>query len=655
MSRPRKSRLLDGLNEPQADAVSTMSGPLLVLAGAGTGKTRVVTFRIANLIANGTKPERILGVTFTNKASKEMQERIGSLIGKKLKTMPLISTFHSHCVKVLRRHIDQLGYPTTFAIYDRGDQEGVARSVLRDLKVPGAQLRPGDLLYLIGNWKNKSIGPERAAAVAETDKEHLGAMGYRRYQQALKTSGSVDFDDLLVLAERLFAEFPKVRRQEAALFDHLLVDEYQDTNGTQYRIVKALAGGHRNLCVVGDDDQSIYGWRGAEVEHILKFKRDWPEAKMVQLVDNYRSTNAILTLANRVIAYNSSRYDKVLQAARAGGEQPSIQQYKDETQEAEQIVADIRRRTTDPAIEPRDIAILFRTNEQPRAFELELRKAKVPYVLIGGQSFYDRKEIRDILAYLKTIAQPIDEVSLLRIFNTPARGISKRTVEILMEAAVSKGMPIWDVLPHIDNIPGIKPKAAAAIKQFRGLITHFQNEFQPGALADATTDLITKIDYRSELTRQYENPSDVDSRWDAIEEVVNALSLFEKKKKKKSTLKGFLDDTALAGREQNEDKEKQLKQNAVTLITMHAAKGLEFPQVYMVGMEEGLLPHHRSIKAEGTAIEEERRLCYVGITRAMDRLTFSMALTRMKWGKPRDTEPSRFLFEVTGKADNPNA
>ena len=644
-----------GLNPAQQEAVNTLRGPLLVLAGAGSGKTRVVTFRVANLIRHGIQPERILAVTFTNKAAAEMQERIGGLLGKQA-GKPQISTFHSHCVRVLRRHITRLGYPQRFAIYDRGDQESLARSVLRDIRVPGELLRPGDLIHQISHWKTHSLRPADASQLARTDKEHLAAMGYRRYQKSLQQAGAVDFDDLLLCTEELFRRFPDVRKAEAERFDHLLVDEYQDTNGTQYRIVKALAADHRNLCVVGDDDQSIYGWRGAEVKHILQFNRDWPEAKVVRLEWNYRSTEAILDAANKLIVFNKHRHDKVLRAARAGGEKPRILQFNNETDEAREGVADIRRRIEHDQLEPRDFAILFRTNEQPRAFETELRKAKLPYVILGSQSFFDRKEVKDILAYLRVLAMPQDEVSVLRIVNTPPRGISGKTVESLRKEAVSAGKPVWDVLLRSASIGGLPAPAAAAIQRFVALIENFRRELAAGKrLAEGVQRLIGEIGYEAEIKRQYPDPNEQQSRWAAVEEVVNALAAYEKTQKK-PTLAGFLDEVTLGEREFGDDKEKQLAKNAIALMTLHSAKGLEFPHVYMVGMEEGILPHHRTLKGEGgDDVDEERRLCYVGITRAQERLTLSLPLTRMKWGKPRDTIPSRFLYEIIGQADKPHA
>jgi DNA helicase-2/ATP-dependent DNA helicase PcrA len=645
------------LNPAQREAVRTLRGPLLVLAGAGTGKTRVVTYRIAELIRRGTPPPRILAVTFTNKAAAEMQGRAQSLLGRRNREKPQISTFHSLCVRILRRRIESLGYPAAFAIYDRSDQETLARQALREIRVPGEALRPGDLLFHIGRWKTHSVDTDQAAALAASDKEHLAAMGYRRYQRALKASGAVDFDDLLNLTEEVFRRSAEIRRAEAGRFDHLLIDEYQDTNAVQYRIVKSLAAGHRNLCVVGDDDQSIYGFRGAEVAHILRFQEDWPDAKIVRLEDNYRSTDEILRLANTLIAFNQKRHQKVLRAARPGGEKPVIVQAQDENDEAARVVADIRSRLERAGVQPRDFAILFRTNEQPRAFEMELRKARVPYVLIGGQSFYDRKEVRDITAYLKVLVNPRDEVSLLRIINTPARGISQSTVAALLPRAVEAGRPLWDILDNAAGFDGVSPAAADAIKRFCQLIeSHRARLCDEPALA-VVSQLIQSIAYRDEIARISKDPDEEQSRWQAVEEVINALAAFERRAQQPG-LREFLDEITLSGREEDRDKESQLARNAIALLTLHSAKGLEFPQVYLVGMEEGLLPHHKSIKADAadaSAIDEERRLCYVGVTRAQDRLTLTLALSRMKWGKPRPTTPSRFLYELTGQAENPRA
>jgi len=645
------------LNPPQRAAVTTLSGPLLVLAGAGTGKTRVITYRIAALIKSGIKPARILAVTFTNKAAKEMKERamtlLGSRRGKRGDTGPEISTFHSLCVRVLRRHADKLGYPKEFSIYDRGDQESVARSALRDIRVGHEKLRPGDLIHAISGWKGSSVDPRAAEETAEDDKKQLAAMAYRRYQEHLRSSGAMDFDDLLLKTEELFERFPEVRFAEATRFDHLLIDEYQDTNGLQYRIVRALAERHRNLCVVGDDDQSIYGWRGAEVTHILSFQRDWPEAKVVRLEDNYRSRAPILGLANTLIAHNSTRHDKVLRPSRQGGELPRFIRFEDESSEAESVVREIKQRI-DPEredrVSPSDIAILFRTNEQPRAFELELRRERVPYQLVGGLSFYDRKEVRDVLAYLKVLANPADEVSLLRVLNTPPRGIGASTVEALLSSAVAAGQPLWSLLPHADTLDGVPDYAAQRVDAFRRMIDAFRARLGSSPLAPLVSELVATVNYKAEIERVYKNPGDVEARWQSIEELVNAVAQYESKSSRPSLL-GFLEETTLAGREDQKDDEKDKRQvHAVTLMTLHSAKGLEFPHVYMVGMEEGLLPHGRSI-VDGRSIDEERRLCYVGVTRAQDTLTLTLCKGRMKWGKLRAQIPSRFLMEMRGETE----
>ncbi|MCH2126800.1 MAG: UvrD-helicase domain-containing protein [Pirellulaceae bacterium] len=640
----------EDLNPEQRKAVQTLSGPLLVLAGAGSGKTRVVTIRIAELIQRGVTPSRILAVTFTKKAAVEMQERVSALLGTRLQDRPVVSTFHAHCVRILRRHIRRLGYPERFAIYDRGDQESIARSVLREIKVPGSLLRPGDLLFLISRWKTMCLRPDAAASLAQTDKEHLAAMAYRRYQNTLKVAGAVDFDDLLLLTEQLLETDAEVRRDEAARFDHLLIDEYQDTNGSQYRIVRALARDHQNLCVVGDDDQSIYGWRGAEVQHILRFAEDWPETTVVRLEHNYRSTAAILERANQLISYNKMRYDKVLRPARPGGENPKIEQFANETAEAKSVVSEIKRFLDSREWEPNDFAILFRTNEQPRAFETELRRLKLPYVLIGGMSFFDRKEVRDVFAYLKLLASPQDEVSLLRIINRPPRGIPQGVVQRLTDKAVSNSTTVWNVMTQRENLGMLPGPKQAAIETFVALINRARADLKTKSIVEVVRTLISNIQYQSEIDRQYDDPNERESRWNVVEEVVNAIGVYEKESRK-PTVSGFLDEILLSQRDFSDEKENQLKRNGIVLMTLHSAKGLEFPHVYMVGMEEGLLPHHRSIKATDDAIDEERRLCYVGVTRAEERLTLTMALTRMKWGKPRETSPSRFLFEMIGQAD----
>ncbi|QDV23140.1 ATP-dependent helicase [Aureliella helgolandensis] len=653
----------NGLNPEQQEAVQTLKGPMLVLAGAGSGKTRVVTFRIANLIRHGIRPDRILAVTFTNKAAKEMRERIGLMLGPRRRLRrgeqkpptPVIGTFHSNCVQILRRHAPKLGYPTKFAIYDRGDQESTAREVLRQLRVSAGILKPGDFLSHVSRWKNAGVRPEQAGELARSDAEHMAASGYRRYQQAIKLAGAMDFDDLLLLTEQLFIDYPEARQEEAGRYDHVLVDEYQDTNQTQYAIIQSLAAGHRNLCVVGDDDQSIYGWRGAEVQHILNFRNDWQDAKVVRLEANYRSTTAILTLANRLIAFNKTRHDKVLKPARAGGAAPRVLQFKNDVEEARGVTEEIQRILESHKREARDFAILFRTNEQPRVFETELRKAQVPYSLVGSQSFFDRKEVRDLLSYMKMIDNPKDEVALLRIINYPQRGIGAKTVENLLADAVANGHSMWETMHNRDFVSRFPEPAKRGVERLQSIVARFKaRHAEPGAtLADALRDLVYNLDYMGAIERSYPTPEEVQTRQASVEEVINAVAEFEGEAKE-PTLSGFLDNVALAGKEFGSPKEKEQQRNAVSLMTYHSAKGLEFPIVYMVGMEEGILPHRRSLAENYDDVEEERRLCYVGVTRAQDELTLCLPLQRMKWGKPRDTFASRFLYEMTGQADNPN-
>lgn len=623
-----------------------------MLAGAGTGKTRVITFRIAQLIKTGITPSRILAVTFTNKAAKEMRERAQHLLGRRQPGTkpPEISTFHSLCVRVLRRHAHRLGFPETFSIYDRGDQETLARNALRDIRVSSGTMRPGDLLSILGGWKNKGITVDEAHQTAEGERYEVAAAAYARYQAQLKAAGAMDFDDLLLMTNRLFAEHPEARFAEATRFDHLLIDEYQDTNDLQYRIVKVLAERHRNLCVVGDDDQSIYGWRGAEVAHILGFQKDWPDAKVVRLEANYRSRAPIIQLANTLIAHNSTRHQKVLRPSREGGVAPRILRMEDETMEAEHVVQQIQQLIVGDAEKrtpPSDIAILFRTNEQPRAFELEMRRAKIPYVLVGGLSFYDRREIRDILSYLRVLSNPSDEVSLLRIINTPARGIGSSTIEGLLEFAVSEGKPLWNALPLALEVLELPTSTITRIEGFRKLIDGFRAKLGQIAISELMRELLQTIEYRAELERVHTGAGEAEARWQAVEELVNAAALYEQRETS-PTLLGFLEEATLSDRDFGEDDKRE--RHAVTLMTLHSAKGLEFPHVFMVGLEEGILPHQRSVM-EGRGVDEERRLCYVGVTRAQDTLTITFAKARMKWGKPRPSIPSRFLMEMRGDTE----
>ena len=643
---------LSTLNPAQREAVQTTSGPLLVLAGAGTGKTRVITYRMAYLIKHGVPPERILSVTFTNKAAKEMLERTKQQLGKSLKQRPWISTFHSLCVNILRSDITALGYPERFAIMDRADQESMARKVLRHIKVQEKALKPADLLGLISRWKSSGLHPDRATEAALDDKEFLAGIAYRRYQQEIRAAGAVDFDDLLLLTEKLLNEFPEILAKHQQRFSHVQIDEYQDTNGIQFRIIDALVREHENLCVVGDDDQSIYGWRGAEVRHILGFNSHFPSAKVVRLEENYRCTDRILDVANSLVKHNRDRHKKVLRANKIAQEDVRMVEYPDEQFEAEKVVGEIRFLHTKKEIPLRDFAILFRTNEQPRIFESELRRKQIPYVLMGSQSFYDRKEIRDLLCYMKAITYPNDEQALLRIINTPARGISTSSVNKVLAHAVRSGKPFFDAVSDAENAGELPIKSADNIRRFHSHLQKWRRQFHehPHRLPDLVNALLSEIDYDSEIQRQYKDEQQQAMRRSTVEEFVNSMGEYVDSTNKPS-LDDYLSGIALERRDEEPDKEKMANADAVKLMTLHSAKGLEFPRVYMVGMEEGLLPHKRTVDGTDAEIAEERRLAYVGVTRAQESLTLTRAAQRRKWGKLKKSMPSRFLREMKVKAE----
>lgn len=642
------------LNAAQQAAVETLTGPLLVLAGAGTGKTRVVTYRIARLIKSGIDPDRILAVTFTNKAAREMLERVSDLLTKREdKKRPEISTFHSLCVRILRRHIHLLGFPNMFTIFDRGDQESVARQILRDVKISSEACRPGDFLKQISGWKSAGIRPSKAKETALFSKDFLCAIAYTSYQERLRDMGALDFDDILLLTEELFERFPETLNEEAERFDRILVDEYQDTNMSQYRIIKGLAESHRNLCVVGDDDQAIYGWRGAEVRHILNFKRDWPDARIIRLEENYRSTQQILFWANRLISFNMERHEKKLRSI-VQGEPPHIMQCKDGDIEAKRVVMSIKQRLEESKRRPKDFAILFRTNEQPRSFEMELRSARIPYTIVGGQSFFDRKEIKDIISYLKVLVRPSDDVSLLRVINTPPRHIGATTLSKIREFAIKYKKPVWESLkPDSELFLQLDAKTKDNIERFCDLIRSQSKSFHASFSPETVEMFLEQIKYNDEIERLYPDETERKSRKDSVGEVLDAVASYLREHPD-GTLADFLDDASLGGPDFSSQQDKRAKSDAVLLSTYHAAKGLEFKEVYMVGLEEGILPHRRSLDdLTEQSIEEERRLCYVGVTRAQKRLTLTLALARSRRGKMKPTIPSRFLYEITGQSDNP--
>ena len=678
VSRPAAASKAAGagrLNRAQMEAVHAPVGPLLVLAGAGTGKTRVVIARIAHLVSRGTKPSRILAVTFTNKAAREMLARAGGTSrrgggGRRPAAAgddhesPEISTIHSLCSRILRRHAARLGYPDRFAIIDRGEQESLARKVLKELRVADAVLRPADLLDRISRWKSAAVRPAEAAgqadasSAAEADRWQLAAAGYRRYQESLKRSGAVDFDDLLLLVDDLFTLHDDVRRAESGRFDHLLVDEYQDTSRLQDRILTALARDHGSICVVGDDDQSIYGWRGAQVSNILEFARRWPGTLTVRLEENYRSTPEIIRAANLLIGHNGQRLGKTLVSTAESGVPIVIVQASDETDEAKRVTSEVADRLRLGEMTPAESAILVRTGEQTRLFEQELRRRGVPYELVGSRSYFDRREVKDVMAFLRLLVDPHDDLAFLRIANVPPRGLSPKVLDAARAAAAEHGGSVWRELVGGRESGSLPGAAAAGVGHLASAIDSARRLGAAGANpkpSDALLSLLDAVGYRAHLGNDCQDDAEREARLGCVEEFVNSLAEHER------TARGprefdrlvttFLDELVLEVREAEKFRDDKPKGQALKLMTLHAAKGLEFDAVWMVGMEEGFLPHHRTLGDDAASIDEERRLCYVGVTRAKKRLTLSLAVARMKWGKLRPTRPSRFLYELTGQPE----
>jgi len=636
---------LSGLNPQQREAAATIEGPVLILAGAGTGKTRTLTHRVGHMISHGISPGNILAVTFTNKAAREMQQRVSKLIpkrcfdddGRPLK--PTICTFHSLCVRILRRHIDKLGYKRNFVIYSESEQLGVVKKILAAITGKDVKADPRELHALLSRIKNAGanrpvFGDEDSLAMAETLR--------RRYDTALKACNAVDFDDLLVLALRLFEEHPEALEQCRARYRYVMVDEYQDTNAPQFELVRALAGEHRNVCVVGDDDQSIYGWRGADVTNLLNLEEHFPGVKVIKLEQNYRSTNTILEAANAVIRNNPRRRPKQLWSANSRGELIRLQAFENEEEEARTVVNEIEFNRMARRIPWREHAILFRTNIQARPLETALRAAGVRYHLIGGQSFFDRREIRDFLAYLKTFINPNDDASLLRIANVPARGLSDVTMERLLAASQERKCSVWSVMNNDLVLHEFQTRTRHAIEEFVDLIETTRTSLKQDTLSLArwAEDFLGQIDYSAELHKGEKDPEAAENRMRNLKDLIatmddkNDLAPDER-------LTRFLDDLTL---DAERESEKEEAGDAVTLITTHSCKGLEFPHVYLVGCEEGLLPHSRSMEED--TLDEERRLFYVALTRAMKTLALTHCLSRKKYGQIVPCHPSSFLKEL---------
>lgn len=636
------SKFLAGLNSEQKKAVTTCNGPLLVLAGAGTGKTRVITHRIAYMLSNGVPARSILAMTFTNRAAGEMKERIARLVPNKTASRDLtVGTFHSFCVKALRQHAEIVGVKRNFGICDADDQLIAMKQAMRALQIPETLIKPRVCLARVSLLKNRLIGAHKCAQSTDELESAVGN-AYARYDRGLRASGLLDFDDLLLFMVKLLKD-SQTLEQFRRRYKYLLIDEYQDTNGPQYEIVKRIGGKHRNVCVVGDDDQSIYGWRGADISKILNFEKDFPKAVIVRLETNYRSTTQIIEGANAVIRNNPSRHEKALRSAAGDGAAINALTLRDEETESAYVIKDIVNRARKTKLPLGEFAILFRTQIQPRLFEQQLRQQNIPYRLIGGMSFFDHKEVRDILAYLRLVANPTDELSLLRVINVPPRGIGSRTVEKALEIAARKRLGLSDVFQRGAKFPDLPPSAVESAGMFLKTLNDLRHLSSGSKLVELVKQLLTEINYDNEIVRCYPDQATRTKRWDAINEIMNMAEIHARQKKN-ANLTSFLEDLALAA---SDDDEEESSDNMVTLMTMHAAKGLEFGEVYLVGMEEGLLPHARSIQ-EGN-IEEERRLAYVGITRAKRRLTLTYAKSRARYGNRVTSVPSRFLYEMMGK------
>ena len=643
---------LASLNPQQREAVQTLNGPVLILAGAGTGKTRVITFRIAHLIAKGVAPGNILAVTFTNKAAREMQERIGKLIPAPRKSQkedakdsrPTICTFHSLCVRILRQHIERLGYKRNFVIYDESEQLSAVKKILAQISAKGEKADPAAVLSLLSRFKN---GGEKAAVFADESVRALAQHIRSRYESALHACNAVDFDDLILLTLKLFTEHPDVLEMCRAKYRFVMADEYQDTNASQFQLIHALTAEHRNLCVVGDDDQSIYGWRGAEIGNLLDLEKHFPEVKIVKLEQNYRSTNTILNAANAIIKNNPRRRPKQLWSSKGQGNKILLRTYAHDEDEARNVVEQIEFARLAQRVPWSDNAILFRTNIQSRPLETALRQASVRYHLIGGQSFFDRREVKDFIAYLKMFLHPHDDVSLLRIANVPARGLSDVTMERLLGASHERKGSVFSAMKNPVVLAGFQVKTRESIERFAEFIERTGAQLQhaissPKPLQMWSEKFLDEIGYFNELRRSEKDAEAGENRIRNLREMIATLDDFgQPNETPASRLQTFLEDITL---DADRLEEKESAGDAVTLITMHSCKGLEYPRVYIVGLEEGLLPHSRST-VEGT-LDEERRLFYVAVTRAMQGLVISHCGARKKYGQLMPCHPSRFLKEL---------
>jgi DNA helicase-2/ATP-dependent DNA helicase PcrA len=632
-----ESQLLEGLNDAQREAVTHRGGPLLVLAGAGSGKTRVLTHRVAHLVATGdAEPERIIAITFTNKAAAEMRDRVYGLVGSQANAMWL-STFHSSCARILRVEGERLGYTRDFSIYDSDDSKRLIKRCIEEAEHDIKRFPPRLIQHIISSAKNKIQTAEQFELDTDGVVDEIAADVYRRYERRLRAMNAMDFDDLLLRTVELLQGFPEVLARFRNVFRHVLVDEYQDTNSVQYKLLELLAHEHRQLCVVGDDDQSIYGFRGADIRNILDFEQDFPDAQVVKLEQNYRSTNRILKAANAVVARNHGRKSKQLWTDAGEGDEIQIRQLPDEHTEARFVVAEIEEQV-DAGRSPREIAVFYRTNAQSRVLEDALHRYKIQYDVIGGTRFYERAEIKDAVAYLTLLVNPNDEIALRRVINTPRRGIGNTTLARLITHANTLGEPVAHVIDHAEQVPGVSGASLRALTSFAELVTRLREREQASeSLAELLDTLLDETGYRDSL--RAESKLEDEFRLENLDELINIAVEFQKESPE-GGVSEFLQQIALFT---SEDEVKG-DEPRVTLMTLHNAKGLEYPVVFIIGCEDGVFPHSRAIDAGD--IEEERRLCYVGITRARERLYLSYANSRSVFGDVQYNQPSRFIAEI---------
>ena len=636
--------IYDTLNDKQKEAVLHTEGPLLILAGAGSGKTRVLTHRIAYLIDQcGVNPWNILAITFTNKAAGEMRERVDNLVGFGAESI-WVSTFHSMCVRILRRHIQLLGYDTNFTIYDADDQKTLMKDVCKLLQIDTKIYKERNLMAAISHAKNELVSPEQFRLEAGGDfGQRKIAEVYEEYEKQLRANNALDFDDLLVKCVQLFQTQRDVLEYYQNRFRYIMVDEYQDTNTVQFELVRLLASGSRNLCVVGDDDQSIYKFRGANIKNILNFEKVFEDAKVIKLEQNYRSTGNILNAANAVISHNVGRKDKTLWTDNEEGGKINFRQFDTAYDEAEYIVGDIKERVNKGEYAYNDNAILYRTNAQSRLFEEKFVTANIPYKIVGGINFYARKEIKDLLAYLKTVDNGKDDLAVRRIINVPKRGIGLTSINRVQEYALSREIGFYDALRGADLIPGIG-RGVSKLESFVALIEHFKADAEEMTISDLMKEIIDETGYVESL--KDEGEIEAEARIENIDEFLSKIAAYEENcddMNEPAMLSGFLEEVALVADIDSLDEDKDY----VVLMTLHSAKGLEFPNVYLAGMEDGIFPSYMTITADDPSeVEEERRLCYVGITRAEKELTMTCARRRMVRGETQFNKMSRFMKEV---------